>query len=84
MFSIMLPPPVTSDITSGDAGVDCSVILILDMSMTITPDFGRTGVELPAAASDDTNPIPRIKQMMPAMKRPHITARTILKNCFMF
>ena len=34
--------------TSGWEGVDCSVMLILDMSITITPDLGSAGAALPA------------------------------------
>ena len=82
-FWVMLPPE-TRDMTSGWEGVDCSVMLILDMSITITPDLGSAGAALPAAAIEETKPMPRMKAMTPARKRPQITAKTILTNSFMF
>ena len=84
MLSIMGPPPDTRLMTSREAGVACSAIDILDMSMTSTPDLGSTGEALPAAAIDDTKPMPRMKAMIPARKRPQMTARTILTNSFIF
>ena len=48
--------------------------------MTITPDLGRTGVELDDEASEERVPEMRKKVITVVMSRPITTASTIFQN----